>query len=393
MQKINADVLLLEACDFNSYPPGGQLSFAKQLMTSFGSRLALVGLSSDGTPVGKWVIKEFEEIRYNFFAIDKYDKNTEKPIIPRRLSSLIQLKHYEKIILSSGISNIFIQSPELMWVASKWPLQNKCYMYPGVDNPLEMPRYKWGRIFSKFFDIITFLKLKNFNLILACADEKSIEQLIARSKYTLSTSNIIKFPTRVDTSIFFPENSNFSRKKLSLPIDRCIFLFIGRLNKVKGWEFILNSFINFNKFNNNSSLIFVGDGEDKDLIRYEIIKNNVRDEVILVGNKSPREVALYLNAANVYLVGSFKEGWSLSMLEALATGKPLVSTNVSGASEMILEGENGFIVYDRDPKLFSEAMTKALLLQNPNSRSISIANKYSISNLARDLGALWPPLS
>lgn len=49
--------LLIEGCDFVDYPTGGQLSFARQMMRTFGNRLALVGISTDDTPVGVWLKK------------------------------------------------------------------------------------------------------------------------------------------------------------------------------------------------------------------------------------------------------------------------------------------------------------------------------------------------
>jgi glycosyltransferase involved in cell wall biosynthesis len=393
MQKIDADVLLLEACDFKNFPQGGQLSFARQLMTAFGPRFALVGVSTDDSPVGKWIRKEFDGIIYYFFGIGRRNPLIRKPLIPSRLSAMVQLKYYEKDILSSGVSNIFTQAPEMLWIASTWDLKNICYMFPGVNNPLHMPRYKFGKIFARLFDYITFKSLNRVNLILACADDQSIQQLIFRSNSKLNIDRIVKFPTRVDTNIFYPIDMLSARRSLDLPIDKTIILYVGRLNKVKGWDFILNSFICFLKYKKNSLLVFVGDGEDKSCIESEIVKNGLNDKVLIAGQKTSEKVSNYLNASDICVIGSVKEGWSMSMLEALATGKPLVSTDVSGASEMIKEGENGFVVHDRNPELFSEAMFKALRLKYSKKISVSLANKYSTSNLARDLGALWPPLS
>jgi len=91
-------------------------------------------------------------------------------------------------------------------------------------------------------------------------------------------------------------------------------------------------------------------------------------------------------------VGSEKEGWSIAMLEALACGKPIVSTAVSGATEMIAEGQNGFIVCNRDPVAFAGAMLRGLTLPSACPVSREIAQRYSSASLARDLRALWAPL-
>jgi glycosyltransferase involved in cell wall biosynthesis len=66
------------------------------------------------------------------------------------------------------------------------------------------------------------------------------------------------------------------------------------------------------------------------------------------------------------------------MVEQLACGKPLVSTDVSGADEMIVDGENGYVVKSRNPGLFADAIRKALALPNARRVSREIAvSKYS----------------
>jgi len=80
------------------------------------------------------------------------------------------------------------------------------------------------------------------------------------------------------------------------------------------------------------------------------------------------------------------------MCEMIACGKALVSTNVSGATAMIREGLNGFILKERDPDLYANAVLKAMALPDAGKHSMEIAEKYTLQYLARDIGALWQPL-
>jgi glycosyltransferase involved in cell wall biosynthesis len=92
----------------------------------------------------------------------------------------------------------------------------------------------------------------------------------------------------------------------------------------------------------------------------------------------PAEVRDIVNCADLCVVGSTFEGFSCAMVEQIACGKPLVSTDVSGASEIIEDGVNGFIVKNRDPAEFALYMSKALNLQGAGDRSRKIAmTKYS----------------
>jgi len=77
------------------------------------------------------------------------------------------------------------------------------------------------------------------------------------------------------------------------------------------------------------------------------------------------------------------------MVEQLACGKPLVSTNVSGANEIIEHGENGFIVKNRDAGEFAQCIYEALQLNGADARSREIAvEKYSEQAVWKDFVSL-----
>ena len=99
----------------------------------------------------------------------------------------------------------------------------------------------------------------------------------------------------------------------------------------------------------------------------------IAESIQITGFIPHAEVNIYLNAADLCVVASHREGWSLAMLEILACGKPLVSTDVSGAKDMIYQGENGFIVEERNPRLFADAILKTLELKNAGKISKEIA--------------------
>jgi glycosyltransferase involved in cell wall biosynthesis len=79
------------------------------------------------------------------------------------------------------------------------------------------------------------------------------------------------------------------------------------------------------------------------------------------------------------------------MVEALATGKPVVSTSVSAATTLIENGVNGYIVGSRQAPLFRDAMVKALAL-DARACSLRKSRPYALTTLAEDLGRWWTPL-
>lgn len=88
----------------------------------------------------------------------------------------------------------------------------------------------------------------------------------------------------------------------------------------------------------------VGDGELKQNIEYRIKKYNIDDKVVLVGNVS--NVNYYLSNADIFVLSSDYEGLPLSILEAMASGLPIISTNVGGVADIVTN--NGILVSAKD---------------------------------------------
>ncbi len=380
--------LLIEGCNFINRPVGGQLSFAKQLIQVYGNKIYLVGVTDDeNIQVGKWTKLTINNIEFDFFPFRRIPNSNEKPKIPARISDYLAIKKYEKEILSKN-KNIITQAPELLIAMRNWDVDTLCYEFPGVENPLEMPRFKWGKFFAKQYENILFKILNSkVDVILASAGNDAINNLIIRSNGLLKYEEIHQFPTRVDTNFFKPLDLNRIDFKLS-NTDK-ILISCGRINQVKGWELIIDSFNILIQKDKNFKLFFIGDGEDRSKLEEKINKYNLSNQVKIIGFQTPNQVLEWTNLADIVLVGSYKEGWSISMLEALACGKPIVSTNVSGAKEMIKTAENGFIVDSRIPQKYADKINDCLELKNHKDISLSIANKYSLMTLKPDLDRLW----
>jgi glycosyltransferase involved in cell wall biosynthesis len=100
-----------------------------------------------------------------------------------------------------------------------------------------------------------------------------------------------------------------------------------------------------------------------------------------------------LNSSDVFILASFYEGWSTSIIEALACCRPVVTTFVSSASELIKPGENGYILYERDPMKLCNLINKSILLDTSSMACRNKINKYSIDNLGDELKAVWSAIN
>ena len=379
-------ILFIDFCNYKDYQIGGHLSFAKSLMCAFGNQLSLIGITTDKTdPLGKWIKKEIDGIEYDFLGLARYTKSKTKHFIPDRISCILLLRYFKSQILEMNFQNVFVQRPEILPVIKNFGYKNICYCFPGTENPLKTSKYWFGKYGASYFDKLFFSSLKDVKLILASADENAILSMINRSNGRISRRSIIKFPTRINTDIYKPMDKTSARERLNIPISKKIVTTIGRLSWLKGWKLMIDSFILFEKSIPGSLFYFVGEGEDHNKINEYLDSKNLKDKVFLVGGKAPSEISLFLNASDLFIMGSYKEGWSTSLIEAIACGLPACVTNFSSATEIIQEGVNGYVEKNWIPADFANLMLKALDIK---IKEVNVS-QYSISKMKTDILNYW----
>lgn len=391
MHTSRAKFIILTASDPWLGPNGGTSAFAGQLLEVFQDEVAVVSMADDNTPLGKWIDRDYKKKVVQYLCIGRHTRRLQ--IFPGRVIYLYHLIRNRIKIKELDINKIFIDSPEAIWAISK-KSGSICYMFHGLNNPVSNSRFKilqfLGNAFEKFF--INRLKKLTPDCILAAADQNIINEFNIRTGFNNKVGKITMFPTRVDNAIFYPfDEAKILRKKLSINSE-IVFTSVGRLARIKGWDLILEAFALFHAEYPASILIFVGDGEDRNKIIQQTARLELQGSVIITGMLEPSEVAKYINISDLCLVGSFREGWSVAMCEILACGKALVSTNVSGAMDMIIEGENGFIVNQRNPMEFCAKMRSALELKKSQKVSLELSKGYWLLNLRNDLESLWSPI-
>lgn len=392
MTESGGRILLIENCDFRGFPPGGQTTFARQLVRAFGDRLALVGVATDGEPVGEWIELEVEGRRLPFLAVGRLRASPGRPLVPARLRFWLRLRRHRRKILAVGARHAIALAPETMIAVRDWGLE-VCYHLSGVENPLRASRYPWARPFARWFDALHLASASRAALLLAHADLPAIHALAERSRGRLDPARLHCFPTCVDPDLFRPLPKLEARQELGLPSGEPVFVVVGRLSRAKGWDLVLQAMARFRERRGRGVLVFVGDGEDRDELGRLAARLGLDGAVRITGFQTREAVARWLSAADAVLFGSRAEGWSNAMLEALAAGKPIVSTAVSGAAELIRHGVNGFVVGERDPELFAWAMEKALKLPRATRASLEVAERYSLGRMAAAHRQLWPPLA
>lgn len=391
-----ADVLLVQGEDPWQDPTGGIVAFTKCLLRACGDRVAVASPSEEPMPVGVWMDRSFEGGPLAFFNLGPLGLTRgKKPIVPAKVNVCRRVRKHMRALHDSGVRNLLIDSAEVLFSAQCFDWESACYFFHGLNNPVERSRYPWARLLGRPYEervLRSLMKLQP-DVMLAAADTGAIEEFCKGRGRILDPNAIRSFPTRVDRSVFFPGSRDVARAELELDPDDLTLVANGRLSRTKGWRLLLDVLHVLTQATPAVRLLFVGDGEDRRKIVSRAEKAGLERHVTITGFLSQQLVRRYLNAADVCVVTSLCEGWSLAMLEALACAKPIVSTDVSGAREMVREGHNGFVVGGRDPREFAAAVLRAATLPDAAVVSSEIAERYSIENLAEDLGKIWKPLA
>ncbi len=136
---------------------------------------------------------------------------------------------------------------------------------------------------------------------------------------------------------------------------------VGRLNPVKDQATLLRAFARVHKTSADTALVLVGDGALRATLEAQSAALGLGDAVRFLGDRS--DVRQLLQGFDAFVLSSLSEGYSMALLEACASGLPIVATDVGGNREIVADGGNGLMVAPADEGALAEAM--AALLREP----------------------------
>ena len=148
------------------------------------------------------------------------------------------------------------------------------------------------------------------------------------------------------------------RRELGLADDAPVVGSIGRLSEQKVHRYLLDAMAPVFAAVPDARLVVAGDGDQEPALRAQAAALGIAPRVLFVGHRT--DVAALLEAFDVFCISSTYEGTPLTLFEAMAAAKAIVSTAVDGCREVIEDGRNGLLVPPRDPRALADAITRAL---------------------------------
>jgi glycosyltransferase involved in cell wall biosynthesis len=208
-------------------------------------------------------------------------------------------------------------------------------------------------------------------------------------------------PNGVDAERFGRPAVSDIRRWLGTEPDARLIVTIGRYNPRKGHEYLIRAMPSVLAAEPKARLVIVGN--ETQVLRPLIAQQGLVGKVLLTGGISPTEAILMrtrtsepdylaelLGGAELYVSAGIErnaEGLSLAVLEAMASGLPVVGTEISGNTDILSNGHNGLLVRPADEAALADAVKRILLAkdvqQGMRLRALETARQYDWLNIAR----------
>ena len=242
-----------------------------------------------------------------------------------------------------------------------------------------------------YFEYIMPLKIFNTIINKFILISKSVANLYVK-KLKIGENRVKIIYNPIDTGKFTSKKNNLEinsfKKKLGINKKDYIIGFVGRLSELKGCSYLIEA-LRLLKF--NFKLIIVGDGELRSKLERQVDILNLTSKVVFLGYvEEPHKVYPILN---VLVMPSLHEGAGLALLEAQASGIPVIGSDVSAINEFIIPNKTGLLFTAKDSIDLAKKLTiihdDKQLREKMSKNALKNITQYSLKKYLRDLDMLY----
>ncbi len=288
---------------------------------------------------GDEFIQEFEAIGVEPIVL--HMKKVFGPSGLKALSFLIRYLSQEKIDI---VQTYFLQADILGSLAGKFARVQRIITTRRDEGFWRTKRQLMlSRYFSQFADRVL-------------VNSQAVKQAV-RASEEISSRKIHMIYNGVDLKKYFPlqELREQARRELGIGENEFVVGMVANMrHEVKGHRFLLKAVSLLKKEERKVRVMLVGDGPLEAKLENYAAHRNILDQVLFLGSR--RDVPALVNAMDIVCAPSLSEGFSNTILEAMAIGKPVIATNVGGNSEAVVHEETGFLVRPRDGVAIAEKL-------------------------------------
>lgn len=216
---------------------------------------------------------------------------------------------------------------------------------------------------------------------------------IAKSKFKTENINIVN-GVGIDFNKFIPqtiENKMRIRREYGYSEQDFILIYAGELSHRKHQDLLINAVFHLTDKIPNIKLLLVGEGDLLEQYKQQVSHLGLKEKVEFLGFR--KDVSNFMLISDVAVSSSRQEGLPVNVMEAMATGLPLVVTDCRGNRDLVVNGENGYVVGIDDTEGFANAVER--LFRSRNSRdtfgqaSFNKAQSYSLSKVIDEMKRVY----
>ena len=210
-------------------------------------------------------------------------------------------------------------------------------------------------------------------------------------------NKLFYIPNAVDPDLFGedPDSKERIMAEFGWDDEDLLILSLGRVVEVKNYPLLVEAVVELNNKMPGVRCLIAGDGDRKKEVQAKIDDLGAGDNIKMAGER--RDIAALLAAADLFALSSFREGLPVSILEAMAAGVPVVSTDVGGVGEAVTGGETGLLVPSGDAEAMASAFEQILTdtplrMSLTNNASKTVNERFSMNSVAKKLGDIYVKL-
>ena len=219
--------------------------------------------------------------------------------------------------------------------------------------------------FLRAADLARFATFRLFHRVLANSEAQRAELL----RFSVPKRLVDLLPSFVDTREHMPptsEQATAARQQLGIPSDKIVLATIARLAVNKGHTYMLRALRQIVAQHPDVIYLIPGEGDMhwrgegglRGELEREAAELGLQNHVRFLGYVS--DVKLVLSATDLLVSPSLLEGMQVALLEAMASGLPIVATNIGGTPDAVVQGQTGLLVPPADPTALTQAVNTML---------------------------------
>ena len=257
----------------------------------------------------------------------------------------------------------------------------------GVLDPWVYAHNRWKK---RLFDVLAqkaFLRRADLIQVLTTEEQRDVNLYLGTSQ-----ANVVVIPNGIRISDFdrLPSKGTF-RHQIGLSDNQRILLFMSRLNVKKGLGLLLPAFRDYVRTHPDTVLILAGPDDGYEMTARQFIQaHELSDSVRLVGMLMGDDKKAALVDADLFVLPSYSEGFSMVVLEAMAVGTPTLVSDKVGFGELIRQHDAAVVLDELTPDTVREGLGKllgddALRQRISQNATVLLRANYDIDVVAKRL--------